>query len=45
MDKSVRMSSELWKKIKTCATKEKRTLKMVLEIAVCRYLQKKVLEK
>ena len=45
MDKSIRMSSELWKKIKACANKEKRTLKAILEISVCQYLQKKVLER
>jgi len=45
MDKTIRISSELHKKIKDCAKKEKRTLKTILEISVAQHLQKKVLEK
>ena len=45
MDISIKVSKEIYNKIKACAKKETRTLKAVLEIAVCQYLQKKVLEK
>lgn len=45
MNESIKISSELYKKVKECAKKEKRTLKATLEIAVAHYLQEKVLEK
>ena len=44
MDISIKISPETYKKIRTCAKKERRTLKTILEIAVCQYLQKKILE-
>ena len=45
MERSIRISDAVYKKIKACAKEEKRTLKMILEISVCQYLQKKVVEK
>lgn len=45
MDISIKISEEMYKKIRSCAIKDKRTLKAVLEIATAQYLQKKVLEK
>lgn len=40
MDKQIRISQELHKKIKDCAKKEKRTLKAILELAVKEYSKK-----
>jgi predicted transcriptional regulator len=45
MERSIRISDAVYKQIKTCAKEEKRTLKMLLEIAVAQYLQKKILER
>lgn len=45
MNRSIKISEHIYKKIKACANKEKRTLKAILEISVCQYLQKKVLER
>lgn len=44
MNRSIKISDAVYKKIRTCAKQEKRTLKMILEIAVAQYLQKKILE-
>ena len=45
MYRTMRVSDEVYKKIKACAKQEKRTLKTILEIAIVNYLQKRILEK
>ena len=45
MDKTIKISDVVYKRIRVRAKKEKRSLKMIVEIAVCNYLQKKVSEK
>lgn len=45
MERSIKINDSTLKKIKTCARKEKRSMKAVLEIAAINYLQKKILER
>ena len=42
IERSIRIDDTVYDKIKACAKEEKRTLKTIIEICVCQYLQRKI---